>query len=125
MSTIQVDIPGALDCFLDGTGAIQGQLYSDDPDQERGAQELRVAYRAARHIKRGHGYSVRVELPSIDAAVVLAEYAETCIHSNLGGDDEPSERRAAVAVLERIGKATDGRVTWDGWHVRLDGVVLP
>jgi hypothetical protein len=118
---ITVDIPGALDCFLGGTGAMQGQLYSNDPDEERGAQELRAAYRGGRHIRRGRGYTLRVELPSIEAAVVLAEYADTCIHSNLGGDDDASERRAAVRTLERIAAATDGRVAWDGWNVLLDG----
>lgn len=116
-----IDIPGAFHTFLDGTGAVAGDLYSNDPDEERGAQELRAAYLGSTKIKRGKGYALRLDLPSVDAAVVLAEYAETCIHSNFGGDKEWSEINAARTVLERVQQATEGRVAYNGFYVTLDG----
>lgn len=128
--TFTVDIPGAFESFFTGTGAIQqagtpGYSYSDNPDMERGAIELRRAWETSTRLRRGRGHTDRVELSSVEAAIVLAEYAEVCLSSNFGGDREWSEINAARTVLARIEKATDGRVTFDGWNVYLDGERVP
>ncbi len=116
-----VDIPGAFDTFFTGTGCYAGQPYTSDPEMERGSRELAAAYRSARHITRGKGYTLRAELPSIEAAVVLAEHAVWCIGRNA---DEPeySEMSAARKVAERVEQATEGRVVFNGWYITLDGV---
>jgi len=113
---MQIDVPGAFETYFSGTGVMAGQQYTDEPEIERGARELRVAWLAARRITRGRGYSLRLELPSDEAACVLAEYAMWCLGANA---DEPeySEMDAARKVLRRVEKATDGRVRWDGWNV--------
>lgn len=119
--------PGAFDSFLSGTSVIAGEPWSTDPEQQRGADELRQAYREATTFRRGKGYVFGLRLPSIEAACVLAGYAEACIISGtaVGDADErryyASEVAAARKVLERIEQATGGRVTYDGWGVRLDG----
>ena len=123
MTAYTIDVPGALVTFLDGSGAVQGDPYSQHPDSERGAQELRAAYKAASSVRRGRGYALRLELPSIDAVLVLAEYAATCLSANYGGDLDYSEARAARAVLGRAEHVTGGRVAFDGYWVRLDGEV--
>jgi hypothetical protein len=120
MSGFTLNVPGAFHTFLSGTGAVAGNVYSDGAI-ERGARELRAAYLGSREIRRGRGYSLRLELPSVEAVVVLAEYADACLHSNYGGDMDHSEVAAARVVLERVERVTDGRVRHDGWNVTLDG----
>lgn len=119
-----VDVPGAFDSFFGGTGVMAGDPYSRHAEQQRGADELRAAWLAGTYVRRGKGHSIRLTLPSLEAVVVLAEYADACLAAN---SDEPdySEVRAARAILERVGPATDGRVTYDGWAVRLDGEQVP
>jgi hypothetical protein len=119
--TMTIDVPGAFECFFTGSGAYAGDPYSNDPEPEQGARDLVAAWKEAPTIRRGKGHSIRVTLPSVFAALVLAEYAEACLTSNYGGDVEQSEVRAARAVHARIEEATAGRVTYDGWNVRLDG----
>jgi len=120
-ATYIVDMPGAFDGYFSGTGVAQGEGYSMNADLERGGRELEAAYKSSRRIKRGKGYSLRLALPSVEAAQVLAEYAETCITVNLGGGDDHSEIRASHAVLEWIAQATDGRVRWTGYYLEVDG----
>jgi len=101
----KIVVPGAFHCYLDGTGAVQGDIYSRDPEIERGAQELRDAYRNARRVRRGYGYSLRLDLPSPEAVQVLREYAESCVESILFGDPDAAELRAARAVITRCEQA--------------------
>jgi hypothetical protein len=124
VEAIEVFIPGAFETYFDGTGVVAGDPYSTDPDQERGAQELRQAWKERTTFKRGRGYLYGVRLSSIDAALVLAEYAGWCISANYGGDVDHTEVRGARTVLERVTAATSGRITYDGFNVRLDGAVV-
>jgi hypothetical protein len=114
-----VDVPGAFDTYFSGTGVVAGQPYSDDADTERGAQELRTAWEERRVIRRGRGYTMRLELPSTHAVLVLAEHGEWCLSRN---SDEPdySEVAAAWKVIDRCA-AADPRIVWDGYSVTLDG----
>jgi hypothetical protein len=100
-----IDVPGSVTSYLSGSSAVQGQPYSEDPEIERGAQELCTAYGTARRISRGRGFSLRLELPSREAVIVLDEYAEMCIESNLYGDPEPAELRAARQLRVRCAEA--------------------
>lgn len=122
--TFVVDLPGAFEAYFSGTGVVAGDLYSTDPEQERGAAELRAAWDERESIKRGKGHSDRLTLPSVEAVVVLAEYASTCISSNYGGDLDYSEVAAARKVIARCSAATGGRVGWTGMWVMLDGEIV-
>ena len=120
MTAFEVFVPGAFETFFSGTGVVAGDPYSSDPEQERGAAELREAWQGRTTFRRGRGYTLGLRLPSIEAAVVLAEYAEACLSAN---SDEPdySEVAAARKVLERVEQATGGRVAWNGYYVTRDG----
>lgn len=76
IAVVSVSVPGAFESFFTGTGVYAGQTWSDDPDEERAAQELAAAWRDARHVKRGKGKSIELMHLSLGAALVLAEYAE-------------------------------------------------
>lgn len=117
----EVSVPGAFETFFSGTGVVAGNRYSDNPEEERGAAELRAAWNARTVTLRGRGCSLGLVLPSIEAAVVLAEYAATCLHANHGGDPEYSEIGAARKVLERVADATGHRVAYNGFSVTVDG----
>lgn len=122
--TYEVAVPGAVETFLAGTGALQGQEYTTDARFQRGAVELLEAWQSSKRIRRGRGHVDILYLPSLEAAVVLAELLEACITRN---SDEPdhAELRAARVTLERIEQATHGRVRHDGWNVLLDGERIP
>ena len=107
-----IDMPGAFECFWTGTGVAQGQRYSDDADLERGALELKLAYEQGQVIPRGKGRSIRLTLPSEEAVQVLWEYAAVLLDSNLGGDQEHTEMRAARNVMARCVKAVGKELTW-------------
>jgi hypothetical protein len=119
----EVFVPGAFETFFSGTGVVAGDPYSQDPAMERGAKELREAWQGRTTFKRGRGRVYGLRLTSVEAAVVLAEYAEVCLmlNSQQHGENDHSEKTAARKVLERIGDATGGRVIYDGWNINLDG----
>lgn len=123
MTSYTIDVPGAFETYFTGSGVYAGETYTDEPEIERGAKELREAWLNGRTIRRGKGHTLRVELPSVEATVVLAEYAMWCLGVNYGGDRDYAEIAAARKTLERIEAATDGRVVYDGWNVRFDGRV--
>jgi len=123
-SAFTIMVPGAFDTFLSGTGVVQGDPWSSDPEQESDAAGMRAAYVSRKVIPRGRGYSMQMALPTIGAVVVLAEYAVACLNANQYGDMDYSEMAAARKLLERCSEATGGRVSYDGWHVRLDGEVV-
>ena len=119
MATFEISMPGAFITFWTGTGVVSGDPYSDDPDEERGARELREAWLACRSVKRGRGLSYKLTLPSPDAVLVLLGYAATCIMLNETGSDEPdhSELGAARKVFARCEQALERA----GYRVVMEG----
>lgn len=103
---VTIDMPGAFETFWTGTGVAQGQVYVDDDEAlEAGAKELRHAYDVGKSIRRGRGYSMRLTLTTPEAVEVLRDYADVCISSNLGGDVDYAEVRAARALVVRCNAA--------------------
>lgn len=92
---LTIDVPGAFDGFLEGTSEVQG---------ENGDTPFRLAYKAAEHIRRGPGYTVRLKFGDGDADEILSVlrmYAESCIDSN---GDQMHERgmRSQVTAARKV-----------------------
>lgn len=104
-----IELPGKFDSFFSGTGVVAGDPYSDDPLLETGARLLEAAYHDRYLIRRGKGYSLRLDIGShatseeiVTAALhVLWDYADSCLVAN---SDEPdhSEVASAKTVLARL-----------------------
>lgn len=105
--SVTINLPGAFETSFSGGGIAQGQV-SDDAERA-----LYEAWKAARHIRRGRGYSIRLELPeehALDNLHTLHLQAEVTIigvRDNLPAwdhDDDVAlrtELRAAQAVMRR------------------------
>ena len=115
-ATLTVDMPGAMSTWWSGTGVIAGERYSDSPAEQAGAEEIARAWRERQVIRRGKGHSLRLTVSDPHALGVLADYAETLISINEGGDMDHSEVRAARTLIERI----EAELARNGWRlVRL------
>lgn len=112
-----IDLPGKFDSFLSGSSvAYSGDGYSDDPLLQAGAESLHTLYRAARRVKIGKGYAVRLMFDgkayrAYNMLLVLDDYADSCVvaNSDAVGEGDPEDRAAARAetaaarkVRERI-----------------------
>lgn len=119
--SLTVEFPGAFDCFFSGTSVAQGDPWSHIPEEEAAAVCLRESYKRAKRIKRGKGYSVRLEGLTVDAVSILACYAYYCLDGNYHGDKEYSEMDACRRVMERCNAVCGGRLDATEWYVTLDG----
>jgi len=113
-ATMIVDLPGALDRFVSGTGAAQG----DD-----GETPFYVAYRNAQRITRGRGYTLRLAFPVAHADEVLNDlkwFAADCVSSNVDQIHEASAR-SEVAAARKVADHCEGLLT-ELQSTRVDSV---
>lgn len=101
--TVTLSLPGKFCDWLDGTNLAQGM---DDADPD--CKATREAYSAGTLRRTPKGYSIKITTGDTTVLNVLREYADTCIDSNLNGEPDAAEVRAARTVIER---ATAARKT--------------
>lgn len=94
-NVITINIPGKFYVFWEGSGP--GQGLDDVSSGYVGGEALYAAMCAAKHVRAGTGYYLRVTLsgPSmLDALDVLYAYAHVCLDANT---DEPDANEVVAA----------------------------